>query len=352
MAKRKGNQNLLDSAKNPQDEFYTQISMVEDELKNYRHYFKNKTVFCNCDDPYESAFFKYFALNFELLGLKKLIATCYASSPVQGEQLSLFDVNHLDEPQSYKQPYKVEITEIPDANGDGARDLSDVSYLMKNGKNNLTLLNGTGDFRSKECVELLKEADIIVTNPPFSLFREYMAQLMAYKKKFLIVGRMTAVSYKEILPLFMNGKVWIGKHSGHFWFRVPDYYEPKKTDFKIDENGQKWRRMGNICWFTNLDFEERHEDLILHTKYDPKKFPKYDHYDAIDVNAVKNIPEDYYGVMGVPTTFLSKWNPAQFDVLGSSRYHDGSSESNDINFINGKGKFTRILIRRKKRNED
>lgn len=347
MPKRKGNQNLLDSAKNRQDEFYTQISTVEDELKNYTSYFKGKTVLCNCDDPYESAFFKYFTLNFDYLGLKKLITTCYSNSPVEGQQLSLFDVNNIDKPLTYNQPYKATITEIPDFNKDGAKDLSDISKLMKDNQNTLSLLKGNGDFRSKECEDLLKEADIVVTNPPFSLFRDYIDQLFKYKKKFLIIGRITAVTYKEILPHFLNGDVWLGKNSGHFWFKVPSYYEPKKTDFKIDQNGQKWRRMGNICWFTNLDFKARHENLLLYKHYNPADYPKYDNYDAIDVSAVKNIPKDYNGVMGVPTTFLAKWNPDQFELLGSSRYHDGSTEANDINFINGKGKFTRILIRRK-----
>lgn len=351
MTKRKGNQNLLDSERNPQDEFYTQISMVENELKNYRDHFCGKTVLCNCDDPYESAFFKYFALNFDLLGLKKLITTCYAGSPVEGEQLSLFDVENLDHVESYKQPYKVEITEIPDTNGDGARDLTDVSNLMKSSKNTLTLLKGNGDFRSPECVELLKEADIVVTNPPFSKFREYLEQLIHYNKTFLFVGRLTSVTHKNTLPLFMDGKVWLGKTSGHFWFRVPNYYEPKKTDFKIDEQGQKWRRMGNICWFTNMDFKARHEDILLSKHYNPQDYPKYDNYDAINVDAVKDIPLDYDGVMGVPTTFLAKWNPDQFELLGSTRYHDGDWNGNDINFINGKGKFTRVLIRRK-HNED
>ncbi len=314
-----GNSNLHMSRAEKLDEFYTQISMIEDELKYYKKHFFGKVVFCNCDDPAESNFWKYFQLNFYKLGLKKLIST------------------HFEENNS---SYKLEITGGEDENG----QMRIPGYVT-------TPLVENGDFRSPECVEIMKEADIIVTNPPFSLFREFVALLVDLKKEFLIVGRGTATTYKEILPLFLDGKLWLGRNSGHFWFRVPDYYEEKKTDFKIDENGVKWRRMGNICWFTNLDYKERHEDIILFKNYNPSEYPKYDNYDAIDVNEVKNIPCDYYGVMGVPTTFLSKWNPEQFEILGSSRYHDGSWESNDINFINGKGKFTRILIRRIPQNE-
>lgn len=310
-----GNKNLHDSIRNKQDEFYTEIGMIENELKYYRDHFKGKTVLCNCDDPKESHFWRYFAINFEFLGLKKLIATHY-------------------DPE--KPTYKIELTK--DITGDGKINEADIVE---------TEFTQNGDFRSPECIELLEEADIVVTNPPFSLFREYITQLYEYEKDFLIIGRMTAVTYKEILPLFMNGELWLGKNSGHFWFRVPEYYEEKRTDFKIDENGQKWRRMGNICWFTNLDYPERHEDMVLYKKYNPDDYPMYDNYDAIDVGQTKDIPYDYDGVMGVPTTFLAKWNPEQFEILGSSRYHDGNPNADDINFINGKGKFTRILIKRK-----
>ena len=210
-----------------------------------------------------------------------------------------------------------------------------------------TPLIQNGDFRSPECVELLKEADIIVTNPPFSLFREYVAQLMEYEKQFIIVGNQNAITYREILPLIMNNRVWLGYNSGHFWFRVPDYYEEKKTDFKIDENGAKWRRMGNICWFTNIDIEKRHENMILYKNYNPVDYPKYDNYDCIEVSKTANIPCDYYGVMGVPITFMDKYNPDQFEILGDSRYHDGQDFSDDINIINGKGLYRRLLIKRK-----
>jgi hypothetical protein len=224
-----------------------------------------------------------------------------------------------------------------------------VEYLLRNRKNALTLLEGDGDFRSPECVELLKQADIVVTNPPFSLFREYMAQLMEYKKAFLIVGNQNATGYKEIFPLIRDNIVWLGYNNGHFWFAVPDTYEEKKTDFKIDENGQKWRRMGNICFFTNLDIDKRHEDMTLFRTYSPEAYPKYDNYDAINVNRTLDIPCDYYGVMGVPITFMQYYNPEQFEIVGDSRYHDGQDFSDDINFINGKGLYRRILIKRKQK---
>ncbi len=337
-----GNSNLHDSSRNKQDEFYTNLQLIEDELKHYRHHFKGKRVLCNCDDPYESNFFKYFAMSFNSLGLKSLTATCYAYSCVAGKEIDLFT------PRS-KTPHKIVITEVGDVNGDGRVDLTDVEWLIKNDKNVLTELQGDGDFRSAECVELLKQSDIVVTNPPFSLFREYMALLMEYKKKFLIIGNINNAAYKEILPLVMGNKVWLGYNAGHFWFKVPPTYEDKATDFKIDDAGQKWRRMGNICWFTNLDIAKRHEDMVLFRNYSPDTYPKYDNYDAIDVARTADIPCDYFGIMGVPITFMVQHNPDHFALLGSTRYHDGQSFADDINFINGKGKFTRMLIRRKEK---
>lgn len=345
-----GNSNLHSSRADKADEFYTQLSLIESELKHYKEHFKGKVVFCNCDDPFESNFFKYFAINFNSLGLKKLIATCYATSPIVYTQLNLFGTETVVSTEgTEKKPYKIEITEVADENQDGRTDLADVEYLLRNRKNALTLLEGDGDFRSPECVELLKQADIVVTNPPFSLFREYMAQLMEYKKAFLIVGNQNATGYKEIFPLIRDNIVWLGYNNGHFWFAVPDTYEEKKTDFKIDENGQKWRRMGNICFFTNLDIDKRHEDMTLFRTYSPEAYPKYDNYDAINVNRTLDIPCDYYGVMGVPITFMQYYNPEQFEIVGDSRYHDGQDFSDDINFINGKGLYRRILIKRKQK---
>ena len=328
-----GNSNLHDSARNKQDEFYTQLSLIENELRHYRKHFKGKTILCNCDDPFESNFFKYFAMNFNSLGLKKLIATCYATSPVTGKELDYFQdakgqLSFLPRlntvPVDGKHcPYRVEITEVTDENGDGRVDLADVEYLLRNKKNAMTLLDGDGDFRSTECVDLLKQADIVVTNPPFSLFREYIAQLIEYDKAFIIIGNMNAVTYKEIFPLIAQNILWLGYNSGHFWFKVPDSYEEKKTDFKIDETGQKWRRMGNICWFTNLDIEKRHENMVLFREYTPEKYPKYDNYDAINVDRTVDIPCDYFGVMGVPITFLSQYNPEQFEIVAFRKGNDG-----------------------------
>ncbi|MCL2672531.1 MAG: adenine-specific methyltransferase EcoRI family protein [Clostridiales bacterium] len=299
------------------DEFYTQLSLVESELRHYKAHFKGKVVLCNCDDPFESNFFKYFALNFNSLGLKKLIATCYATSPILYTQLNLFgDEIVTGKAESKRKPYKIEISEVTDENKDGRVDLADVEYLLRNRKNTLTLLQGDGDFRSAECIELLRQADIVVTNPPFSLFREYMAQLIDYEKSFIIIGNQNAITYREILPLICDNKVWLGYKSGHFWFMVPDTYEEKATDFKIDGNGQKWRRMGNICWFTNLDIEKRHEDMTLFRMYSPDLYPKYDNYDAIEVSRTADIPCDYYGIMGVPITFADKYNPDQFEFFG------------------------------------
>ena len=329
-----GNSNLHDSARNKQDEFYTQLSLIESEMKHYKHHFVGKTILCNCDDPYESNFFKYFAMNFNVLGLKKLITTCYASSPVTGQEFEYYidnggqlsfiaDADNSPMQETERKPYKVEITEVNDENNDGRIDLSDVEYLMRNKKNTMTLLDGDGDFRSPECVQLLREADFVVTNPPFSLFREYIALLEEYQKHYIIIGNMNAVTYKEIFPMIAENRLWLGYNSGQFWFKVPDSYEVKKTDFKIDENGQKWRRMGNICWFTNVDIEKRHENMVLFRNYTPELYPKYDNYDAINVNKTVDIPCDYYGVMGVPITFLDKYNPDQFEIVAFRKGNDG-----------------------------
>ena len=340
-----GNSNLHSSRADKADEFYTQLSLIESELKHYKEHFKGKVVFCNCDDPFESNFFKYFAMNFNSLGLKKLIATCYATSPIVYTQLNLFGTETVvSTEETEKKPYKIEITEVTDENQDGRTDLADVEYLLRNRKNALALLEGDGDFRSPECVELLKQADIVVTNPPFSLFREYMAQLMEYKKAFLIVGNQNATGYKEIFPLIRDNIVWLGYNNGHFWFAVPDTYEEKKTDFKIDENGQKWRRMGNICFFTNLDIDKRHEDMTLFRTYSPEEYPKYDNYDAINVNRTLDIPCDYYGVMGVPITFMQYYNPNQFIIIGLDDHRVewvGHGPK-----LNGKTLYRRVIIQR------
>lgn len=351
------------------DEFYTQLSDIENELRHYKEHFKGKTVLCNCDDPYESNFFKYFAINFNHLGLKKLICTCYAGSPVVYTQLSFFGEEEvMGKPQTDKKPYKIVITEVSDLNNDGAVDLTDIELLLKSANGKPTLLKGDGDFRSNECIELLKQADIVVTNPPFSLFREYVAQLIEYDKKFIIIGNQNAITYKEIFPLLKDNKVWLGYKAGDMAFTVPDTYEERATRFWIDEKGQKWRSMGNVCWFTNLDIDKRHENLILYKTYNPEEYPHYDNYDAIEVSKVADIPCDYEGCMGVPITFMDKYNPEQFEIIGmakrgagdpSLRSHvytkDEYPNYSDLNatptlWIGDKLKNTypRILIKRKK----
>ncbi|MHB1459147.1 MAG: adenine-specific methyltransferase EcoRI family protein [Armatimonadota bacterium] len=341
-----GNSNLHMSRSDKTDEFYTQLSLVESELKHYKRHFKDKVVLCNCDDPFESNFFKYFAMNFNSLGLKKLIATCYKMSPITYTQLNLFGSETVvGKGDSKGKPYRIEITEVADENDDGRVDLSDVEYLLRNRKNALTLFDGDGDFRSAECVELLNQADIVVTNPPFSLFREYVAQLMDYQKSFLIIGNQNAITYREILPLIRDNKVWLGYSSGHFWFMVPETYEEKATDFKIDQNGQKWRRMGNICWFTNLDIEKRHEDMTLFRTYSSDAYPKYDNYDAIEVSKTADIPYDYYGTMGVPITFMQYYSPNQFTILGLDDHRVewvGHGPK-----LHGRTLYRRVIIQRK-----
>lgn len=353
-----GNKTLRNANKEKNDEFYTQLRDIENELKHYRNDFKDKVILCNCDDPYESNFFKYFAMNFNTFGLKKLIATCYTTSPVANTQFPLFDI--IDIPKTEedtRKPHKIEITEVLDYNKDGAVDLADVEYLLKSEKNSLTLLDGDGDFRSEECLELLKQADIVATNPPFSLFREYVAQLIEYDKKFIIIGNQNAITYKEIFYLIQQNKLWLGYYSGDMAFTVPDYYEEKETRFWVDENGQKWRSLGNICWFTNLDTTKRHQDILLYKSYNEEEYPKYDNFNAINVNKVVDIPCDYDGLMGVPITFLDKYNPKQFEVIDAlNRYalldtqntneRVQAAKSHTCN-INGKPTYFRIVIKRK-----
>ena len=325
------------------DEFYTQLTDIEKELRHYTEYFRDKVVFCNCDDPYESNFFKYFALMFNKLGLKKLIATCYNGSPVSGNELLLDFGDTVDDPK--KIAYKVEITEVIDTNGDGAINLADIQYLMQNDKNVISILKGNGDFRSEECVELLKEADIVVTNPPFSLFREYLAQLVKYDKKFIILGNMNAITYKEVFPLIKENKIWFGAsiHSGDREFQVPESYPLNAAGSRIDENGNKFIRVKGVRWFTNIDYPQRHEDIILYKRYNSEEYPHYDNYDAINVNATNDIPYDYDGAIGVPITFLDKYNPEQFEII---KFRKGDDEK-DLS-INGKCPYFRILIRKKK----
>lgn len=328
----------LDKAKEAKkDEFYTQLADIENELKHYRQHFRGKTILCNCDDPYESNFFKYFANNFNAFGLKKLIATCYNGSPVQGNELMIDFGDFTEEPK--KIAYKVEITEVTDVNGDGRVDLADVRYLIQNDKNVLSVLKENGDFRSRECIELLKEADIVVTNPPFSLFREYVAQLMKYEKKFIIVGHQNAITYKEIFPLIKDNRMWLG-----YGFKggAAHFVSPYDDVATASDHRKGMIRVSGVNWFTNLEIPKRHEELILFHTYSPEEYPKYDNYDAINVNATNDIPVDYDGAMGVPITFLDKYNPDQFEII---RFRKGNDDK-DLS-VNGKCPYFRILIKKK-----
>ena len=313
------NKNLNAAKTAKKDEFYTQMTDIERELQHYWKHFRDKVVLCNCDDPYESNFFKYFALRFNQLGLKKLICTCYDGSPVMGSELSLFALDA--EGNEKKVAYKVEISEVSDMNGDGAVDLSDVEYLIKNDKNVLSCLHGNGDFRSKECIELLKEADIVVTNPPFSLFREYIAQLIEYDKKFLIIGNIMSVTCREIFPLIIENKLWLGPSitSGDRKFCVPDDYPLNAATCGVDNDGRHFIRVKGVRWFTNIDHNKRHDKIDLICRYTPEEYPMYDNFDAVDVGRTSDIPYNYNGVMGVPVTFLDKFCPEQFEIVGLSQ---------------------------------
>lgn len=300
------------------DEFYTQLSDIERELVHYKEHFCGKTVLCNCDDPRVSNFFKYFTLNFEHLGLKRVIATCYKSQDVD-----LFSMNTSE--RAVYQIYE------GDRDGNRMPDANEIEVRP---------LQGDGDFRSAECIELLKQADIVVTNPPFSLFREYVAQLIKYDKKFVIVGHQNAITYKEIFPLLKENKLWLGYGfkggAGHFYSK----YEDVAT---AGDHREGMIRVSGVTWFTNLDIAKKHEELILYKRYTPEEYPHYDNYDAINVNKTSDIPCDYDGVMGVPITFLDKYNPEQFEIV---KFRKGDDDK-DLS-INGYCPYFRILIRKRK----
>lgn len=352
MDKKSLNSNLHKANKAKKDEFYTQLVDIQKELKNYKEQFKGKVVYCNCDDPFESNFFKHFALNFKALGLKRLIATSYKPSPIANTQLGLFgDDKTLAEAKGRPKTNanKFIINEVGDFDKDGAFDLRDIAEQLKANKNNeWSPMEGDGDFRSLESIELLKQADIVVTNPPFSLFREYIAQLVEYNKKFLVLGDQNAITYKETFGLIKNNKLWTGyDNGGTKWFQVPDDYDiPTETRKKV-ENGIQYFSMGRIMWFTNLDTEKRHQDITLYKKYSPEEFPEYDNYKVINVDKVSDIPMDYKGIMGVPITFVDKYSPDQFEILGianSARWIGYEC----FTIINGKKIYNRILIKNKK----
>ena len=357
------NKNLNAAKAAKKDEFYTQLPDIERELRHYKNHFKNKVVLCNCDDPYESNFFKYFAMNFNSLGLKKLIATCYDGSPVQGDELMIDFGDFYNAPK--KLAYKVEITEVKDLNGDGRTDLADVQYLIQNDKNVLSLLKGSGDFRSPECVQLMKEADIVVTNPPFSLFIPYILLLEKYNKNFLILGRMSGMHYSEIFPLIVNNKIWLGYGFNLSMIYKTPYENTEEANRKYvrskgyDPN-EKYIKVPAITWFTNLDHNKRHEHLILYKKYSEEEYPHYENYDAIDISAVTDIPIDYDGIMGVPDTFLGQYNPDDFEIIGlgsgklassigvTKNYRGRTDLALNINGVN-KCPYSRILIRKKQK---
>ena len=314
---------LLNTAKTAKkDEFYTQLSDIVNELRHYRPHFKGKTVLCNCDDPRVSNFFKYFALNFEILGLKRLIATCYKNN-----EPDLFSMNACEQ--------AVYIIYDGDKNGNRVPDPSEMEVLP---------LKGDGDFRSPECIELLKQADIVCTNPPFSLFREYVAQLIKYDKKFLIIGNQNAIHYLEIFPLFKNNQIWLGygfrRNCAHFISR----YQDTATDA---DHRDGMIRVSGVTWFTNLEIDKRHEEIILYKTYNPVEYPHYDNFDAINVDKTQDIPVDYDGIIGVPMTFMYKYCPDQFDIVGILNH--GCDNEYDLAkpILNGKELYTRIAIRRK-----
>lgn len=314
---------LNKAAKAKKDEFYTQLTDIEKEMKYYKQYFKDKIVFMNCDDPEESNFWQYFMLNFSALQLKKIIATHY----------------EVDKPS-----YKLEYSLLPDENGQITLD------VIK------TPLKQNGDFRSPECIEILKEADVVVTNPPFSLFREFIAQLTEYNKDFIIIGNINAVTYKEIFPLIMNNKLWLGAsiHSGDREFRVPDDYPLNAASYRVDENGYKYIRVKGVRWYSNVDYQQRYEDITLYKNYNEIDYPKYDNYNAINIDKTCEIPVDYYEAMGVPITFIDKYNPKQFEIIGCTEsegkgfsyglWNEESGIAQPV--IDGKKKYKRFFIRR------
>ena len=327
------NRNLGQARVAKKDEFYTQLPDIERELSHYERHFRGKTVLCNCDDPRVSQFFHYFAHRFEQLKLKKLITTCY-----KNQERDLFSRHDSEQAISLEYLGDLDNSRTPDADEIGVKPLQ-----------------GDGDFRSDECIVLLREADVVVTNPPFSLFREYVAQLVEYKKKFVIIGNVNAITYKEIFKLIKEDKLWLGPsiRSGDREFGVPDGYPLDAAGYRVDDDGKKFIRVKGVRWFTNFDHAKRHEDLVLHTKYNPDEYLKYDNYDAINVDKTKEIPSDYAGVMGVPITFLDKHNPAQFEIVGLAagniRGLAGipSISGKDGPYINGKLKYGRIFIKHK-----
>ena len=338
MNKKPLNSSLGAAKTSKQDEFYTQLSDIEKELRHYTKHFKGKTVLCNCDDPRVSNFFHFFSHNFEKLKLKRLITTCY-----KNQDTDLFS--------THKGERGVYLEYLGDKDGNRVPDPTEIGVHP---------FKGDGDFRSEECIALLKQADIVVTNPPFSLFREYVQQLVKSEKKFLIIGHMNALHYKEIFTLIKNDMLWLGEsiHSGDREFGVPDHYPLLAAGFRIDEEGKKYIRVKGVRWFTNMDNPKRHEELPLYKKYSAAEYPRYDNLDAIEVSKTGDIPCDYYGLMGVPDAFLDKYNPDQFELIGIPTGDLGKAIGvtknyrgrTDIAFTkDGKPRcpYSRIIIKRK-----
>lgn len=336
------NSNLQTAKNTKDDEFYTTYETIESEVIHYVSHFSGKTVLCNCDDPFESNFCKYFLKNFNVLGLHRLICTSYSSSAFVGTKLDLIDDKRKT--VSKGAGYVLDVEKFSNCDGEISND--EIAYFLQTG-NVIKKLVGDGDFRSAECIEYLKACDIVVTNPPFSLFKEIVTEILKHHKKFLIIGNQNAITYKEIFPLIQNNEVWTGYRFGEMKFRVPDYSKPRKYRFWVDASGQKWRSLGNAMWLTNLDNDRRHEFIAMTKTYNPIDYPRYDNYDAINVRTIRDIPIDYYGIMGVPITIINRYNSEQFEIVGEANH--GSDNEFDLfkPTIDGTEIFKRILIRRK-----
>ena len=356
LASKSGNATLNHAFIVKKDEFYTQYEDVAREMAKYPGCLKGKTVLCNCDDPFESAFFRFFVLHFDELGLARLTSTCYAGSPMAGREYPL---------EGGTGAYKAVVTEVPDESlvrPDGSLDLETLFTMPGN---SLAHLNGDGDFRSTECETLLEDTDVVATNPPFSLFREYIGQLERHNKHFIILGNINAATYREVFPLFRDNKVWFGEsiRSGDRKFHVPDSYPLSAAGCGVDDSGRRFIRVKGVRWLTNLDTGRRHEPIALTRTYTPDEYPRYENYDAIDVGRTQNIPVDYDGIMGVPITFLDKYSSDQFEIImlanGNARtnvasktlaevgYRPHSADKGGVGIINGRRVYARILIRKK-----
>lgn len=347
----KGGNSILNNAKYSSantDEWYTTYETIAEELAHYQEQFRNKIVLCNCDDPYESNFCYYFLKHFNQLQLKKLICTSYAGSKIAqiqaNSKLSVKTKGVKGKNKYAKNGYVLIVTEIPGKHGEEVSDEIIKTVIEKKGT--IEKLKGSGDFSSDECIEYLKECDICCTNPPFSLFASLFSLLIKYEKQYLLIGNQNAITYKEIFPYIKENKAWVGYRFGDMSFRVPDDTEPRSTRFWVDECGQKWRSLGNAMWLTNLDMPKRHQELILTAHYDPEKYTKYDDFDGINVQKVADIPMDYFGIMGVPITYLKYHNGEQFEIVGEANH--GSDNEFDLfkPKVNGKELFKRILIKR------